>query len=117
MKKAKPERLCCTTHCCIKHGCKYGYDDCPVMLGLCPSNSCEECGLEEQGYYGQMASGMSQQEVFNFLRDNLKVRVEDDSHGSNYEVPGSLGVLVSLVLNNPYTGKEEVISTDRCSIG
>ena len=22
------------THCCLKHGCKYGYNDCPVELGL-----------------------------------------------------------------------------------
>jgi len=46
--------LCCTTHCCTKHGCKYGLDDCPVMLGLCPTNHCEQCGLEEEGYYGEV---------------------------------------------------------------
>ncbi len=23
----------CPSHCCIEHGCKYSYDDCPVMLG------------------------------------------------------------------------------------
>lgn len=22
------------THCCVKHGCKYGYKDCPVELDL-----------------------------------------------------------------------------------
>ena len=22
------------THCCEKHGCKYGYNDCPVEIGL-----------------------------------------------------------------------------------
>lgn len=33
-----------TEHCCILHGCKYGYEHCPVVLGLQrQSFSCEEC--------------------------------------------------------------------------
>lgn len=32
------------THCCPKHGCKYGADDCPVTLGLHTGNpGCELC--------------------------------------------------------------------------
>jgi len=27
------EHKSCSTHCCIIHGCKYGYKDCPVVLG------------------------------------------------------------------------------------
>jgi hypothetical protein len=23
----------CSTHCCLRHGCKYGYSDCPVVNG------------------------------------------------------------------------------------
>jgi hypothetical protein len=36
-------------HCCPKHGCKYGDDTCPVVLGLTTkhSNHCESCEMEE----------------------------------------------------------------------
>jgi len=48
------KHICCPTHCCQIHGCKYGYDDCPVATkqkkGM--TGSCEDCGLEESGYYG-----------------------------------------------------------------
>lgn len=36
------------THCCFKHGCKYGHVDCPVELGLIKQrHSCEYCHDEE----------------------------------------------------------------------
>ena len=32
------------THCCIQHGCKYGDDDCPVVLGIIKQEYvCEDC--------------------------------------------------------------------------
>lgn len=31
------------SHCCPKHGCKYGDSDCPVELGREPGLSCEYC--------------------------------------------------------------------------
>ena len=31
------------THCCLEHGCKYGDDDCPVMMGTVDGLSAEEC--------------------------------------------------------------------------
>jgi hypothetical protein len=36
------------SHCCPKHGCKYGDNDCPVVLGLTDkhSNHCETCEWE-----------------------------------------------------------------------
>ena len=35
-------------HCCIKHGCKYGEKDCPVVLGLTIQQyPCEDCGEAE----------------------------------------------------------------------
>lgn len=40
----------CSSHCCILHGCKYGYEDCPVVTGvekqefLC--ERCSEDGLD-----------------------------------------------------------------------
>ena len=34
-------------HCCKKHGCKYGDDDCPVVLGIEPGvRECEYCAME-----------------------------------------------------------------------
>jgi hypothetical protein len=46
--------ICCQSHCCIKHGCKYGYDDCPVETGKVKQDGpCEECGLGKEGYYGE----------------------------------------------------------------
>jgi hypothetical protein len=38
----------CPTHCCPLHGCKYGYDDCPVASGTTrpeygANNGCEQC--------------------------------------------------------------------------
>lgn len=40
------------THCCTKHGCKYRKDDCPVVKGrIDQQGPCEQCGLEESGYY------------------------------------------------------------------
>lgn len=32
------------THCCFKHGCKYGDNDCPVVLGIIKQDyECEIC--------------------------------------------------------------------------
>lgn len=32
------------THCCIFHGCKYGYNDCPVYTAVIPQEYvCENC--------------------------------------------------------------------------
>lgn len=46
--------ICCPSHCCIEHGCKYGYDDCPVVLGIIKQEGlCEQCGLTSEGYYGK----------------------------------------------------------------
>ena len=43
---------CCQNHCCDLHGCKYGYEDCPVVEGIQKqAYPCEDCGLSETGYY------------------------------------------------------------------
>lgn len=43
---------CCPSHCCDRHGCKYGMRGCPVVnkteKQLYP---CETCGLTESGFY------------------------------------------------------------------
>jgi hypothetical protein len=42
-----------TEHCCVKHGCKYGDDNCPVWLGYKrQSFPCELCSEELAPYYG-----------------------------------------------------------------
>ena len=36
------------THCCEKHGCKYGDEDCPVVLNLVKQlYPCEDCNEEK----------------------------------------------------------------------
>lgn len=40
-----------TTHCCSRHGCKYGDNDCPVEKGLSKQEyPCEECDFEQEDY-------------------------------------------------------------------
>ena len=42
------------SHCCKWHGCKYGDDDCPVVLGQVEQEyPCEYCSdeLKEEDYY------------------------------------------------------------------
>ena len=44
-------RKACPSHCCPVHGCKYGYEDCPITAGkVAPqyphNNGCEICESE-----------------------------------------------------------------------
>lgn len=61
---------------------------------------------------------MSEELLFEYLKKNLSVRVQDASEPSTCggEVEGSLGVRIQLVLKNP-AGEEEIISDDNCFIG
>jgi hypothetical protein len=35
-------------HCCLKHGCKYGYDNCPVVLDKVKQlYKCEDCQYDD----------------------------------------------------------------------
>lgn len=53
----------CRTHCCILHGCKYGYNDCPVALELVKqAYPCDLCPTEED-----VADAMSIIEDYNFI--------------------------------------------------
>jgi len=39
-----------TELCCVKHGCKCGQEDYPVVLGLKPQSFlCEDCEDEQDG--------------------------------------------------------------------
>jgi hypothetical protein len=34
----------CASHCCVIRGCKYGYEDCPVVNGeVIQEYVCEDC--------------------------------------------------------------------------
>lgn len=34
----------CKSHCCVDHGCKYGYPDCPVVLkSVIQDHHCQDC--------------------------------------------------------------------------
>jgi hypothetical protein len=40
------------THCCKTHGCKYGDEDCPVVLGIVKQKyDCESCDWERSHWY------------------------------------------------------------------
>lgn len=41
----------CPSHCCIRHGCKYGYPCCPVALGeIAQEFQCEDCEADKPDY-------------------------------------------------------------------
>ena len=37
-------------HCCTTHGCKYGDEDCPVVLGKEQGIFCEDCEYDQAVY-------------------------------------------------------------------
>lgn len=42
------------THCCIMHGCKYGDEDCPVLIGVVlQDHLCEDCDDHVFNFYGK----------------------------------------------------------------
>ncbi len=38
------------THCCRRHGCKYGDNDCPVEFGDAEGVKCEWCEEDDREY-------------------------------------------------------------------
>lgn len=51
----------CPFHCCIRHGCKYGYDCCPVVLAeIDQEYPCEACGenAEEEAHFWTTPHGL-----------------------------------------------------------
>lgn len=61
---------------------------------------------------------MSKEELFDFLHDHLKIRVEDASTPTTCggECEGNYGVKVTLLLVNPLTKEEEEIASDKCDL-
>lgn len=65
-----------TEHCCTKHGCKYGDDNCPVVLGLKKqSYACEECCYEKEelehikAYANKLGYGLISTDMLHDLLD------------------------------------------------
>ena len=45
------EHLSCRSHCCVRHGCKYSYDDCPVVTRkVRQDHACEVCDSDAEEY-------------------------------------------------------------------
>lgn len=63
---------CCRSHCCVKHGCKYSYEDCPVVLGEeAMEFPCEDCDTDrhEAGVRADQVV-MDRVELLRVMRDN-----------------------------------------------
>ena len=58
------------SHCCKWHGCKYGSDNCPVVLGLVKQEYlCEWCDetLEGEEYFKQQLKDI--EEIKQFIKE------------------------------------------------
>jgi hypothetical protein len=88
-----------TTHCCERHGCKYGDKDCTVKQSILGKCSCD-LGEEEDKQMDLI--------LFKYLKDNLTISAGRKHAGYD----GGVYYDVSLNLANPETGKIETISTD-----
>lgn len=58
-------------HCCPKHGCKYGNEDCPVEAGKEPGITCETCDFETEIYPEELKNltGMTPEEFEELKKD------------------------------------------------
>ena len=61
---------------------------------------------------------MTKEEIFDFLKDNLKIRVQDAPTPPYFggECPGNAGFKVTLLLKNPLSGELEEIDSDKCDL-
>lgn len=64
------------THCCIRHGCKYGDKDCPVVSGeIKQEYLCEWCGEEEINSLEELAESMID---YKTMWKTLKMKFENE---------------------------------------
>jgi hypothetical protein len=55
------------SHCCVYHGCKYGYDDCPVsMKEEKQEYPCEDCG-HERDYFFSINDADKAERLYNLM--------------------------------------------------
>jgi hypothetical protein len=72
-----------TSHCCAKHGCKYGNAECPVVLGTHQQEfPCEDCEQEAEQLKEQAYHLANNREAFLELLDamNLAGEIEVSVH-------------------------------------
>jgi len=63
-----------TEHCCLKHGCKYGDDDCPVELGIKKqSYPCEWCNEDQSSILEEILDEARQ---WGIIIDKKKASIE-----------------------------------------
>jgi hypothetical protein len=65
------------SHCCPKHGCKYGYDDCPVVAGAVQptypnNNGCEMCVERDDPIDAEIARLQAENEALRKLAEHLR---------------------------------------------
>jgi hypothetical protein len=83
-------------HCCSEHGCKYGDEDCPVVLGLIkqkyPCEDCDDIQIQDnvkqytedevksmiQNIYTEFAELPSTMYYPHILKDIIRVEVEQN---------------------------------------
>lgn len=67
----------CETHCCIIHGCKYSYEDCPVCLGVVKQEYlCEDCSYdisELNIFYSDQKNKVDHM----FIKENRKLKLKE----------------------------------------
>lgn len=62
------------THCCIKHGCKYGDSDCPVELALVEQDyDCESC-VDEDIFEEFNGKQINRKEIYKRKIRNIKLK-------------------------------------------
>jgi len=102
---------CHATHCCSIHGCKYGDRDCPAANGEIKGVSCEDCGLEREGYYDRTKyytlPDYQTKEV------NVKVKkLHKDAVIPKYQISFSAGFDLHAVVNEENCNGYEVTHKD-----
>lgn len=83
---------CCSTHCCIRHGCKYGHEDCPVVLGKIEQvYICEMCdddiihGLDDDNYKQYTREEYRNYLKKEFIKENRKFKLKNINSKNNFE--------------------------------
>lgn len=65
------------THCCKKHGCKYGYEYCPVVLGHVKQDHKCESGDFDNGCFEPEIAELQKQEGYFFTEEQLNQLLSD----------------------------------------
>ena len=64
------------THCCIAHGCKYGDDDCPVVIGeILQDYLCEFCNDTFFNQFHDIPEYTMENIKKKFIKKNRKLKI------------------------------------------